>query len=67
VAAVTRRAPLDPREAALRRRLRRTGWTLAAVMFFLAAGAACFIAVSGHKSRTVLHSERSSLSASRAG
>ena len=60
-------APRDPRDPALRRRLRRTGWTLAAVMFVLAAGAACFIAVSGHKSRTVLHSERSSLSASRAG
>lgn len=57
---MTRDAALDPRDPALRRKLRRTAWTLAAVMFVLAAGAACFIAVSGHKSRTVLHSERTS-------
>jgi hypothetical protein len=61
---VTPGAPLDP---AVRRRLRRTGWTLAVVMFVLAAGAACFIAVSGRKSRTVLHSERSAESPRRAG
>jgi hypothetical protein len=64
---VTRDASLDARDPALRRRLRRTGWTLAAVMFVLAAGAACFIAVSGHKSRTVLHSERAFVSARRIG
>jgi len=64
---MTRDTSLDARDPALRRRLRRTGWTLAAVMFVLAAGAACFIAVSGHKSRTVLHSERASASARRTG
>jgi hypothetical protein len=64
---MTRDASLDARDPALRRRLRRTGWTLAAVMFVLAAGAACFIAVSGHKSRTVLHSERASMTARRTG
>ena len=47
---------MDPEDPAVRRKLRRTAWTLAAVMFVLAAGAACFIAVSGRKSRTVLHS-----------
>lgn len=60
-------ASLDPRDPAVRRRLRRTAWTLAAVMFVLAAGSACFIAVSGRKSRTVLHSERTRVVASRVG
>jgi len=49
-------ASADPDDPAVRRRLRRTAWTLAAVMFVLAVGSACFIAVSGRKSRTVLHS-----------
>ncbi len=47
----------DPNDPALRRRLRRTAWTLVAVMAALAAGAACFIARNGRKSHTVLHSE----------
>ncbi len=47
----------DPNDPAVRRRLRRTAWTLVAVMVALAAGAACFIAKYGRKSRTVLHSE----------
>lgn len=47
----------DPGDPAVRRRLRRTAWTLVAVMVALAAGAACFIAANGRKSRTVLHSE----------
>jgi hypothetical protein len=48
----------DPGDPALRRRLRRTAWTLFAVMAALAAGSACFIALYGRKSHTVLHSER---------
>jgi len=67
VAALRPGAPLDPRDPAVRRRLRRTAWTLAAVMFVLAAGSACFIAVSGHKAGTVLHSERASGSERRTG
>jgi hypothetical protein len=50
----SRRDPADP---AIRRRLRRTAWTLLAVMAALAAGSACFIALYGRKSRTVLHSQ----------
>jgi len=46
----------DPGALAVRRRLRRTAWTLVAVMLALAAGAACFIARYGRKSHTVLHS-----------
>src|SRR4029079_18743157 len=38
VAALRPDAGLDPRAPAVRRRLRRTAWTLAAVMFVLAAG-----------------------------
>ena len=41
----------------LEARLRRTAWILAAVIVALGAGAACFIAKNGWKSRTVLHSE----------
>jgi hypothetical protein len=55
---VTRNPRQDPDDPAVRRRLRRTAWTLVAVMAALAAGSACFIALEGHKSRTVLHSER---------
>ena len=47
----------DPNDPEIRRRLRRTAWTLVAVMAALAIGAACFIAANGRKSRTVLHSE----------
>ena len=47
----------DPSDPEVRRRLRRTAWTLVAVMAALALGAACFIAKYGRKSRTVLHSE----------
>lgn len=53
-----RDARLDPDDPAVRRRLRRTAWTLVVVMAALAAGSACFIARNGRKSRTVLHSQR---------
>ena len=53
---VHRPASVDPTDPAVRRRLRRTAWTLAAVMVGLAAGAACYIAKYGRSSRTVLHS-----------
>ena len=51
--------PNDPGRSvdpAVRRKLRRTAWTLAAVAVALAAGAACYIARYGRSSRTVLHS-----------
>jgi hypothetical protein len=55
---VTRPDPRpDPNDPEVRRRLRRTAWTLVAVMAALALGAACFIAKYGRKSHTVLHSE----------
>jgi len=47
---------VDPSDPSVRRKLRRTAWTLAAVMVALAAGAACYIAKYGRSSRTVLHS-----------
>jgi len=54
---VRRDARPDPADPAMRRRLRRTAWTLVVVMAALAAGSACFIARNGRKSRTVLHSQ----------
>ena len=53
---VDRPRSVDPSDPAVSRRLRRTAWTLAAVMIALAAGAACYIAKYGRSSRTVLHS-----------
>lgn len=47
----------ETRSAELRRKVRRTGWIIAAVIAFLGVGAACFIAKNGRKSRTVLHSQ----------
>ena len=55
----------DPNDPEVRRRLRRTAWTLVAVMTALALGAACFIAKYGRKSHTVLHSELSTAAARR--
>jgi hypothetical protein len=55
----------DPNDPEIRRRLRRTLWTLVAVMAALALGAACFIARYGRKSHTVLHSGLSAAAARR--
>ena len=57
----------DPNDPAVRRRLRRTAWTLVVVMAALAGGAACFIAKYGRKSRTVLHSENAAAARGFAG
>ena len=44
------------RSAKIETSIRRTAWIIAAVITALGLGAACFIAKSGSKSRTVLHS-----------
>ena len=53
----------DPRDPAVRAKMRRTAWCLAAVIAALFAGAACYIVFNGHKSHTVLHSENSGAAA----
>ena len=49
----------DPRDPAVRAKMRKTAWWLGLVIAALFAGAACYIVFNGHKSRTVLHSETS--------